>query len=157
MSNQEFTESDIRDMSKKEVRKEFPSGWMEISRYETLVLAIDALLESPAAREFTIDDLADLSGATSKSLQKHIDVLVNLDIVEETDGNNNEPLYSLNGDSPIVQDLYELNSTVERVKNGNGPETIPSIVTIDEDNLNEANTDSANLSSNLHGPMMPSD
>lgn len=118
-----LSEEEIRDMDEKEFRKEFPSGWMELSRYETLVLAIDALLESDPNREFTHSELAEYSGSTTRSIENHIDSLVRLGVVEKLE--DRDPVrYSLNEKSPITQKLFELNLTVERVKNEELPKSL---------------------------------
>lgn len=103
---------------------------MELARYETLVLALDALLETPAVREFTLQELADQAGTTPKSLDNRIDSLVELSVVEpvERDG---ELQYTLNADSPIVDRLYELNVAVQRVRDGDS-EAPPNDDEVDE-------------------------
>lgn len=111
------TTEEIREMSKKEIRKQFPSGWMELARYETLVLALDALLEAPAPRAFTVEELAEQAGTTRRSLADRIDSLVELSIVEVTE-RDGERAYTLNTDSEIVDQLYELNVAVQRVRDG---------------------------------------
>lgn len=134
-----FTEEEIRDMSQKAFRKEFPSGWMEVSRYETLVLVIDALLESAPNREFGIDDLAENAGVVPVSVESHIGSLVRLGVVEEIKGSNGSR-YSLNTKSPITQDLFDLNLTVERVKDGELPKSLnrEDRLPSDADNYNTA-------------------
>jgi DNA-binding transcriptional ArsR family regulator len=125
MTQSEFSDEKIRDMNKKQFRKNFPSGWMEVSRYETLVLIIDALLESPTSREFTPKELSDEAGPSDKSIEDHLDKLVELGVVQKLE--DRDPVrYSLNERSPITQKLYELNVTVERVKEGNLPESLTS-------------------------------
>jgi len=125
MSGNGLTDEEIREMDKKEFRKNFPSGWMEVSRYETLVLVIDALLESPSAREFTPEELGEEAGSTDKSVEKHLDKLVNLGVINKLE--NRDPVrYSLNEYSPITQKLYELNTTVQRVKEEDLPKSLTS-------------------------------
>jgi DNA-binding transcriptional ArsR family regulator len=135
MEQREPSTQEVREMNKKQLRKEFPSGWMELARYETLVLAIDALLESPATRKYTVDALAERSGAHPRSLQNHIDSLVDLDIIKEI-RENNEIKYTLNSNSPIVDQLYELNATVQRVQDGYYGSGNPNIVPTDSGNIN---------------------
>jgi DNA-binding transcriptional ArsR family regulator len=136
----DVSEDAIRDMDKKEFRKEFPSGWMELSRYETLVIAIDALLETPASREFTVRELADKAGTTKKSLDNRIDSLVELGVITKLEQGREKPRYQLNNQSPITQKLYELNNTVNKVKQDELPKTLlgePS-----EENINSVGSDS---------------
>lgn len=117
MPDSELTEEQIRNMDQKEFRKELPSGWMKLARYETNVLLVDTLLEESPSREFTVNELADKSGASARSIRNRIDDLVELDIVCELPDRENTR-YSLNQYSPIVQDIHVLNSTVERVVEG---------------------------------------
>lgn len=117
MTDEEPTEEEIREMNKKQLRKQFPSGWMETTRYETHVLVIDTLLEEPPNREFTVAELASESGASNRSIKNRISDLVELGVVTELP-NREKPRYQLNQHSPIVRKLYELNTTVQRVKDG---------------------------------------
>jgi len=119
----DVSESEIRDMDEKEFRKKFPSGWMELSRYETLVLVIDALLESSPNREFTIPELASASGSSERSVDNRIDSLARLGVVEKLEDREPER-YQLNEKSPITQKIFELNKIVEQVKNEELPKTL---------------------------------
>lgn len=118
------TADEIREMDKKDFRKEFPSGWMEVARYETLVLVLDALLESSSSREFTLGELAEKAGASERSVRNHLGSLVELGIVHELVEDREESRYSLNERNPITQKLFELNVTVERVKEGSLPQEL---------------------------------
>lgn len=129
--SEDISEGEIREMDKKEFRKKFPSGWMEVSRYETLALVLDALLETPATREFTTKEIADKAGPTERSVGDHISSLVELGIVNKLEEDREEARYTLNNQSPITQKLYELNETVNLVKHGE----IPTSVT--EDSLTQ--------------------
>ncbi|MDB2246535.1 hypothetical protein PM076_17795 [Halorubrum ezzemoulense] len=119
----EYSDSEIREMGEKEFRKNFPSGWMELSRYETLVLIVDKLLESSPDREFTQRELANQAGCSETSVENRIGSLTRLGVVNELE--DREPIrYELNEHSPITQKLYELNLTVEKVKSGELPQSI---------------------------------
>lgn len=115
MSNTDLSPDDIREMDKKEVRKQFPSGWMELTRYEAQRLAIDAALENPAGRQMTLQELADEAGVSEKGLNNRIGNLVDLGILRRDD-NDGETTYSLRGNSPIVQNLIQINSLVSSAK-----------------------------------------
>lgn len=119
----EYSESEIREMGEKEFRKNFPSGWMELARYETLVLIIDKLLESSPSREFTQSELANQAGCSKPSVENRIDSLTRLGVVNKL--TDREPVrYELNEHSPITQKLYELNLTVEKVKSEELPKSL---------------------------------
>lgn len=115
MPEDELDEERIKQMDKKELRKEFPSGWMKLTRYETNVILIDTLLQEPANREFNSSELADLSGASKRSVDNRIGDLVELGVVTELP-NRDQTRYRLNNQSPIVRKLNELNTTVKRVE-----------------------------------------
>lgn len=125
MMETEHSEEDIREMSMREYRKKIPSGWMELAKYESIALMIDALLASPASREFTVRELAEKAGISRKSVNTHIDSLIRVGVVEELEVDRETPRYSLNERSPITQNLFVLNRTVEDVKSGDLPKTLP--------------------------------
>ncbi len=123
--DREYTDEDIREMGRKEFRKTFPSGWMELTRVETLVLLVDVLLEAPPTREFTCDELADKAGLNRRSVEAHVDSLVELGLVEELDVDRETPRYTVNERSPIKRRLDDLNVTVQRVREGGLSKSIP--------------------------------
>lgn len=133
-SESQLSEDELREMGKKEFRKEFPSGWMEITRYETLVLVLDAFLESPEAREYNTEELASKAGCTAKSIEKRISILVDLGVIDELQKDRSETRYTLNTTNPITKQLYELNDTVYQVKQGDLPESTDG--TPDDENMN---------------------
>lgn len=125
MAEDDYADEEIREMTRKEFRKNLPSGWMEVTRYETLVLVIDALLESPSSREFTPSELAEQAGASPKSVKNHIDSLVRLGIVDELGDKRENVRYSLNDRSPITQEIFKLSRIVDQVKNDEKPKSLP--------------------------------
>ena len=138
MSEETISSEEIKEMDKKEFRKEFPSGWMELTRYETLVMTIDAMLEAPATREFTIGEISNKSGASERSISSHIDTLVELGIVTKLEEGRDEPRYSVNNDGVITKKLYDLNTAVQQVKEGSLPKTTKN--DIPEENSNGPNS-----------------
>jgi len=117
MPDDKELETDVEELSKKELRKQFPSGWMTLARYETNAVIIDTLLQESPNREFTVPELSDHSGASERSISNHIDNLNELGIVNKLP-DRDSPRYQLNQQNPIVKDLYNLNNTVERIKSG---------------------------------------
>lgn len=117
MADEEPSKEEIQELSKKQLRKQFPSGWMETTRYETHILVIDTLLQEPPSREFTSKELANESGASERSIKDRINDLVELGIITKLP-DREDSRYQINQYSPIVRKLYELNTTVQRVKDG---------------------------------------
>lgn len=148
----DYTREEIREMSMKEYRKNLPSGWMEVARYESLALMIDALLSARPSREFTSGELADQAGITEKTLNQHIDSLRRLEIVNELDEDREDVRYTLNERSPIVQRLFQLNRTVEDVKSGDLPGSYPEMEYNDDhsENSNLIEFDGSQHSSQSH-------
>jgi hypothetical protein len=126
MHGDQELETDVEELSKKELRKQFPSGWMTLARYETNAIIIDTLLQESPNREFTVPELSDHSGASERSIRGRIDDLNELGIVNKLP-NRDSPRYQLNQQNPIVKDLYNLNNTVERVKSGNLDQSDPDL------------------------------
>lgn len=124
MTHSEYSDEDIREMSTKEYRKKLPSGWMEVSRYESLALMIDALLSTPTNREFTGTELQEAAGISDRTFDNRIGSLVRLGIVNELEEGREEPRYTLNEKNPITQKIIELNRTVENVKSDDLPKTL---------------------------------
>ena len=122
-TSREYSDEEIREMSKKEFRKKLPSGWMEVTKNESIVLTIDALLDSSPNREFTKKEIADRAGLTKKSVGNHIDDLVELGVVEHLE-NRSPERYRLNDNSPIIQKIRQLDSVVQRVKSGDLQESV---------------------------------
>jgi len=126
MHDDQGSETDVEELSKKELRKQFPSGWMTLARYETNAVIIDTLLQESPNREFTVPELSDHSGASKRSIRNHIDDLDELGIVNKLP-DRDSPRYQLNQKNPIVKDLYNLNNTVERVKSGDLNQSDPNL------------------------------
>jgi len=126
MYDEQEIETDVEKLSKKELRKQFPSGWMTLARYETNAIIIDTLLQESPNREFTVPELSDHSGASERSIRNHIDDLDELGIVNKLPDRDSSR-YQLNQQNPIVKDLYNLNNTVERVKSGDLNQSDPNL------------------------------
>lgn len=94
----------------KQTRLEYPSGFLQLTRHESVPILIDALLDLPPGREFNKTEFADHAGVTRQTVSTHIDLLLDLDIVEEVP-NTTPRRYQL-ADSAVVQQLLELNSAL---------------------------------------------
>lgn len=109
------TGSNSNELSMKQYRQNNPSGWMEITRYESLPYIIDALLQSPPSEIFNKAELARKSGVSTNSIRNHIGSLIELGIVEERN-DRTYPRYTVNEKNPIFQDIIRLNRTVVKVR-----------------------------------------
>lgn len=119
MSTPDHAESNTTEKSKKELRYEHPSGWLYLMRNssEGLHLIIDTLL-SAADREFTQSELSDAAGVSRHTVRAHLDTLLEHGIVRSVaDGKR----YRFNLDSPVTQEICELNSAINAVGAGEIP------------------------------------
>lgn len=98
----------IEDLDKKELRLEHPSGWLYLTRHESVPILIDAVLDLPPGREFTKTEFADHAGVTRQTVSNYVDILLDVDVLEEVP--NTSPRRYRVAESDVVQELHELNS-----------------------------------------------
>lgn len=108
--------SEGAEASMKELRYEHPTGWLYLMKdsSEGLHLMIDALLTA-SDREFTKGELAEAAGISRHTVRSHIDKLLELGVVQEVVGGKR---YRFNMESPVTQEICELNSAVSAVGAG---------------------------------------
>ena len=98
----------------KQMRKDRPSGWLELSMTPARALLIDAILDSPPSHEFTTGTISERAGITPQAVRDHLDVLLEHGVVEEVDGS----AYRVVDESVVLQELQALNSAVGAVRAG---------------------------------------
>lgn len=106
------TSTDRQDV--KQARLDNPSGWLYLTRHESVPLLVDALLDWPTDREFTVQEFAEHAGVVRQTVSKHIDLLVEVDIVEELP--DTYPQRYRIEDSAVTRELFELNSALNAVE-----------------------------------------
>lgn len=119
MSTPDHATGDESEKSTKELRYEHPSGWLYLMKHssEGLHLIIDTLL-SASDREFTKSELAEAAGVSRHTVRAHLDTLLEHGIVQRVaDGKR----YRFNLDSPVTQEIIELNGAVNAVGAGHVP------------------------------------
>lgn len=102
-----------RDETKR-MRREHPSGWLELSMTPARALLIDAILDAPPGHEFTTGTISERAGITPQAVRNHVDVLVDRGVVAAVD----ETTYRVVDDSVILAELEELNAAVGAVRAG---------------------------------------
>ena len=95
----------------KQLRRENPSAWLQLTDNQTLPLIVDALLDSPPGREFNKKELGEHAGVSRESVRKYIDTLLEFAIVEEV-AETTPQRYRLNDDGKATQALFELQSAL---------------------------------------------
>ena len=104
-------DSDSTQTDMKQLRRENPSAWLELTDNQTLPLIIDALLDSPPGREFNKKELGDHAGVSRESVRRYVDTLLRFNIVEEV-ASTNPRRYRLNDDGKVTRVLFELQSAL---------------------------------------------
>lgn len=92
-------------------RDEHPSGWLALTRHESVAYIVDALLDSPDHREFTQTELAQKAGVSRKSVQRHLDLLLQVEILENV-GNTGHTRYRFNTESEVAEQLIKLDGAL---------------------------------------------
>lgn len=101
--------SESSEMSMKEERLAYPSGWLYLCQHESVHLMIDALLQVDPKKEFNKTELAEFAGVSRQSVRRHIDKLVECGVVAETAGGRR---YHYDLESPVGQMIAELNAEI---------------------------------------------
>ncbi len=95
---------------KKELRKEYPSGWLYLTQHDAVPILVDALLDLPPNREVNKTELADHAGVTRQTVGNYTDLLLEVELIEEV--SNTSPRRYRVADSDVVRELFELNSAL---------------------------------------------
>lgn len=107
----EFGEGRPERANVKQMRREHPSGWMELAKDPSRALLIDAILDSPHEYEFTPPEIGPRAGISDESVRNHINELEKTGIVREIESGK----YRIDGDSRVLMEIEELNSAVTAV------------------------------------------
>jgi DNA-binding transcriptional ArsR family regulator len=94
----------------KQARLNNPSGWLYLTQHESIPLLVDALLDWPPDREFTVREFADHAGVVRQTVSRYINVLVDVGLIE-TVPETYPQRYRLT-DSAVTRELFELNSAI---------------------------------------------
>ena len=105
------------DRNEKDRRKEHPSGWLVLTRNESVPYIVDALLDGPPQREFNQTELAEHAGVSRQSVGRHLDLLVDIGVLEPVDGTSRQR-YRFDPDSPVSEAIVRLDGAM----NAAGPE-----------------------------------
>ncbi|MCU4801653.1 helix-turn-helix domain-containing protein [Halobacteria archaeon HArc-gm2] len=95
-------------------RLEHPSGFLALTKHESVPILVDALLDLPPGREMNKTEFAEHAGVTRQTVSTYVDLLLELDVVEAVP-NTSPQRYRL-ADSDVVQELFELNSALNAVE-----------------------------------------
>lgn len=99
------------DHDKKALRGEHPSGWLVLTKNESVPYIIDALLDAPPHREFNQTELAEHAGVSRQSVSRYLDFLGDVGIVEAVEGTSPQR-YRFNPDNHVSQALIRLDGAM---------------------------------------------
>ncbi|MEZ3117280.1 winged helix-turn-helix domain-containing protein [Halobaculum sp. MBLA0147] len=128
------------DFDPKAARRENPSGWFALTRYETVRILIDALIESPPGYRFNKSEMERRTGVSREAIRKHIGFLEDLGVVTEV-SNGQHAEYELNMSNAVMKEVIELNAEVgHTLSSEEGPRT----VSVGDDDPMEVPTEAVN-------------
>jgi DNA-binding transcriptional ArsR family regulator len=108
-----------KKLDNKELRLENPTGWLYLTKHDSIPIIVDSLLGLPPKSEFNKTELAEHSGVSRQSVSKHIDRLLELNVLEEVP--NTSPTRYRMPQSAVVKELFELNSALNAAGLDNDP------------------------------------
>jgi DNA-binding transcriptional ArsR family regulator len=94
----------------KQARLNNPSGWLYLTQHESVPILVDALLDWPTDREFTVQEFADHAGVVRQTVSKHLDVLLEVRLIEEVP--ETYPQRYRISNSPVTEELFTFNSAI---------------------------------------------
>ncbi|WP_254864545.1 winged helix-turn-helix domain-containing protein [Halovivax gelatinilyticus] len=92
-------------------RDAYPSGWRALTKNDSVCAMIDAMLDLPPRREFNQTELADLANVSRQSVNRHIDLLAELGIVERVDGSSPQR-FRFDTDNAVSEALIRLDGAI---------------------------------------------
>jgi response regulator of citrate/malate metabolism len=99
------------DHDKKTLRSEYPSGWLVLTKNESVPYIVDALLDAPPHREFNQTELAEHAGVSRQSVSRYLDLLEDIGIVEPV-GETSRKRYRFNPESSVSEALIRLDGAM---------------------------------------------
>lgn len=101
-------------------RAEYPSGWLVLTRNESVPYIVDALLDLAPRREVNQTELAELAGVSRQSVSRHLDLLLTTGIIEPVEGTS-PTRYRFDPDSPVSEALIQLDGAMNAAGPSAGP------------------------------------
>lgn len=95
-------------------RADYPSGWLMLTKNESVPYVIDALLDLMPRREFNQTELAELAGVSRQSVSRHLDLLLTAEVVEPVE-NTRPQRYRFNPESDVSRAVIQLDGAMNAV------------------------------------------
>lgn len=94
----------------KQTRLDNPSGWLALTRHEAVPILVDALLDWPPDREFTVTEFARHAGVVRQTVSAHVDTLIDVGLVERIPETTPQRYRLAEGE--VTRLLFELNAAI---------------------------------------------
>lgn len=95
-------------------RADHPSGWIALTKNESVPYIIDALLDLLPRREFNQTELADLAGVSRQSVSRHLDLLLTAEIIEPVEGTSPQR-YRFDPKSEVSRAIVRLDGAMNAI------------------------------------------
>ena len=95
-------------------RGNHPSGWLAITRHDSIPKMIDAMLDLPPHREFNQTELAEMAGVSRQSVSRHLGFLLDIEVIEPVE-NTSPQRFRFDPENEISQALIQLDGAMNAV------------------------------------------
>lgn len=104
-------DADATDAKQRTYRADDPSGWLALTRNESVPYIVDALLDLPSRREVNQTELAEYAGVSRQSVNRHLDLLLSAEIIEPVP-DTSPRRYRFDPGSDVSRALIELDGAM---------------------------------------------
>lgn len=87
------------------------TGWLVLARRESAAKIVDALLDFPPHREFNQTELAEIASVSRQSVNAHLDLLLDVEILEPVEGTSPQR-YRFVPESPVSEAIIRLDGAM---------------------------------------------
>lgn len=95
-------------------RAEYPSGWLALTKNESVPYIVDALLDLPPHREVNQTELAELAGVSRQSVSRHLDLLLTAEVIEPVEGTSPQR-YRFDPESEVSRAIFRLDGAMNAI------------------------------------------
>lgn len=88
-----------------------PTGWLVLARHESVATVIDALLDQPPHAQFTQTELADLADVSRQSINRHLDLLVQIGVLKPVEATSPQR-YRFDPESEVSEAIVRLDGAM---------------------------------------------
>lgn len=94
-----------------QLRDEYPSGWLVLTKNTSAAMIVDALLDCPPHREFNQSELADQASVSRQSVNRHLDLLLAIGVIEPVEDTSPQR-YRFDPESDVSRAIIRLDGAM---------------------------------------------